>query len=59
MGSSLYTERYFPHTGRHRAHRPQTFATPAAAQAWADKNKVKKYEIVPMTYTRKVKLVVK
>jgi hypothetical protein len=59
MGSTLYTKRYHPNEGRHRGHRPQTFATADAAKAWAEKNKVKKFEIVPMTYTAKCKLVIR
>lgn len=59
MGSTLYTKRYFPNEGRKRASRPRSFASVESAKSWAEKNGIKKFEIVPMTYTAKVKLVVK
>jgi hypothetical protein len=58
MGSTLYSKRYHPGEGRNRKVRPKTFESAEKAKAWADANKVKKYQIVPMAYSSKVKLVI-
>ncbi len=49
------------HRGRHRAKRPRTFKTEAAAKQWAEAQGIKKYEIVRLGLglSRKLKVVPK
>ena len=43
MGSTLYSKRHDYKEGRNRKDRSKTFKTEAAAKAYADANKIKKY----------------
>jgi hypothetical protein len=48
MGSTLYKERYKQRLGRDRKKRPKTFKSAELAKAWAERNKVKSYELVDL-----------
>lgn len=45
MGSNLYSQRW-RYDGPKRKKRPKTFKTEEKAKAWAEKNKIKDYELV-------------
>ncbi len=49
------------HRGRHRLKRARTFSTEEKAKAWAEKNKIKNFDIVRLNsgLSRKLKIVVK
>jgi hypothetical protein len=46
MSSHLYINRWKPKEGRNRAKRPKSFKTTEGAKVWAEKTKLKDYEVV-------------
>ena len=59
MGSRLFSNRYNYTVGRDRTSRPKTFKTEEAAKAYAEANKIKKYELKNLrSETAKIKKLV-
>jgi hypothetical protein len=58
MGSTLFSKRYTPKHSSFRKKRVKTFKTEESAKAYAEKNGIKNFKIVPTTYeTGKLKIV--
>ena len=53
MGSTLFSKRYRPYSGRHRKRRPKKFDTEEKAKKYAEEKGLKDAAVEKLTYSDK------